>query len=118
MAKILIIDDSAFMRMQLVHILEQAGHGVIQAQNGAQGVRMAAEEKPDCVILDLLMPDMSGMEVMKAFKLKKIEIPVIVHTADIQETTRDACIKLGAKHFLNKPPREDRILQALQSVIR
>ena len=117
MAKILIIDDSAFMRMQLVHILEQGGHDVIQAQNGAQGVRMAAEEKPDCVILDLLMPDMSGMDVMKAFKLKTIDIPVIVHTADIQETTRDACIKLGAKQFLNKPPQEDGILKALRDAI-
>ena len=116
MAKVLIIDDSAFMRMQLASILEQAGHSVIQAQNGAEGVEMAAGKNPDCVILDLLMPGMSGTDVIRAFKLKKIGTPVIVHTADIQESTKEACAKLGVRHFLNKPPRQDEILRALKAV--
>ena len=117
MAKVLIIDDSAFMRMQLTVILEKAGHQVIQAGDGAMGVRMAAADKPDCVILDLLMPDMPGMHVINAFKLKKIDNPLIIHTVDIQESTRDACLKLGAKHFLNKPPQDDKIVQVVQAVI-
>ena len=116
-AKILVIDDSMFMRIQLADILGQAGYELVEASDGAQGVDLAEKTRPDCIILDLLLPDMTGQDVLKILRVKRLNAPVIVHTADIQATTREACLELGAKVFLNKPPQRDELLKAIETAL-
>ncbi len=113
MAKILIVDDSLFMRMQLKEILQNAGHQVVEAGGGEEGLKLAAGQSPDAIILDLLMPGLDGVAVLRKLREQGIQTPVIVHTADIQDSTRQQCLELGARAFLNKPPRPDELLAAL-----
>ena len=103
MAKILIVDDSVFQRRSLRKILDIDGHDIQEAANGRQGLEMLATSTPDCILLDILMPDMNGLSFLKALQQQKATIPVVVLTADIQDTTSQECLKLGAKEVIHKP---------------
>jgi CheY-like chemotaxis protein len=118
MAKILVIDDSMFMRMQVAEILKGGGHQVAQAGDAREGLGLVARVKPDCIVLDLLMPGMDGTTFLAAMREHKLTTPVIVHTADIQDATRRQCLDLGAKNFINKPPRKDELLAAVAAAVR
>ena len=113
MAKVLVIDDSMFMRMQIVDILKSGGHQVAQVGDSRQGLAMAGRLHLDCIILDLLMPDLDGLGFLAALGEQGIATPVIVHTADIQEVTRRKCLELGARRFINKPPKKQELLTAV-----
>jgi len=115
MARILIIDDSLLMRLKTRKILEKGQHEVIEALNGEDGLSKIMKKEPECVILDLLMPDMNGPDVLRKMRELKIDIPVIVCSADIQETTKKECFDLGIKKFLNKPPQEMEMLDAVNT---
>jgi CheY-like chemotaxis protein len=103
MAKILIIDDSSFQRRSIRKILEVDGHEIQEATNGRQGLEKIPTFTPDCILLDILMPDMNGFKFLKALQEQKSTIPVVVLTADIQDTTCQECLKLGAKQVVHKP---------------
>lgn len=64
MSSILVMDDSSFARQRLISILADAGHQVTDAANGLEGLEKAEKHMPDCIVLDLLMPEMSGLEVL------------------------------------------------------
>ncbi len=117
MPTILIIDDSSFQRTIIKKTLKNESYTCIEADNGRFGLEMAERESPDVIIVDLLMPDMDGIEFLKAIREKAITIPVIVLTSDIQDTTRDLCLKLGARSFLNKPLRTDDLIPAIRKVL-
>ena len=117
MAKILSIEDSAYQRRKIARILLAQGHEVVQATNGREGVEMVASTSPDCILLDLIMPEMGGMEVLQELSGQGSRVPVIVLTADIQETTRAACKELGAAAFVNKPPQENELGGAIERVL-
>ena len=110
---ILVIEDSVFTRKKVVSILTSHGFHVRQADNGNVGLALIAEREPDCILLDLLMPDVDGMTVLQRLSEQGSTIPVIVLTADIQETTRMRCMELGATAFLQKPPTEETLLEAI-----
>lgn len=103
MARILLVDDSRFQRKCIVKMLSELGHEVSEAENGALGLKAAEEIKPDMIISDLLMPEMDGIGLLRGLKSRGCTIPVVVVTADIQECTKQECLELGAKDFLNKP---------------
>jgi CheY-like chemotaxis protein len=103
MAKILVTDDSKFQRRWIARGVQNLGHEIIEAENGQQSLEMVESEKPDCVITDLLMPVMGGIEFMQELAKKGSKVPVVVVTADIQEDTKKHCQDLGAVAFLNKP---------------
>jgi CheY-like chemotaxis protein len=107
MAVILIIDDSAFTRKRIRDMVKAVGHETLEAANGREGLAMTAAHAPDCILTDLLMPEMDGIEVLEALRKGGSEIPVIVLTADIQESTHARCLALGAKAVMNKPPKQD-----------
>lgn len=117
MAKILIIEDSSYQRRKIARVLQAEGHEVVQATNGREGVEMVASTGPDLILLDLIMPEMDGIEVLQELSGQGSEIPTIVHTADIQETTRAACLELGAVAFVNKPARADDLREVVQRVL-
>lgn len=116
MAKVLIVDDSSLTRKILCRMIEQDGHETLQAANGNDGLHMMDTHKPDCVILDLLMPDMDGIEVLESLGDRVSEIPIVVLTSDIQDTTRQQCLDLGAVDFINKPPKEETLLKLIKDI--
>ena len=115
MAKILVTDDSMFLRRRTGNILKSAGHEVIEASDGNACLEQLAEAEPDLIFLDLVMPEMDGMEVLKHLQAAEHTVPVIVLTADIQDVVREECLQLGAVAFINKPPKEDEVLAAVQA---
>jgi CheY-like chemotaxis protein len=117
MANIMVVDDSRLIRNVLQEILTSDGHEVIEATNGQEAIKMIAEQTPDCIILDILMPEMDGFEVLKVLKNEAPKIPVVIQSADIQKTTRQKCFQLGAFSFTNKPPQKEEILMAVHEAI-
>ncbi len=105
MAKVLVIDDSSFQRKWIVRTVQALGHHAVEATNGREGLEMIDAEKPECITVDLNMPEMTGLEFLEEVKTRNLTTPVIVVTADIQSATRQRCEELGAVAFLNKPFR-------------
>lgn len=118
MPTILIIDDSWLTRRGVKRILSAQGYGVSEAENGLQAMEMIlSKETPvDAVILDLLMPEMSGVEFLEKLNEHKIKLPAIVLTADIQHTVKTKCIGLGASGFINKPPEPENLINLVNGL--
>jgi two-component system, chemotaxis family, chemotaxis protein CheY len=118
MAKILIIDDAKFMRMTLKNILEKANHQVIgEGENGIQAVELYRKLQPDLVIMDITMPEMSGIEAIKAIKNEFPQAKIIICSAIGQHKMVVEAIKAGAKDFIVKPFDENRLLEAVHRVL-
>ncbi len=117
MAKILIVDDSWLIRQSLKTLLAPIGYSVEEAVNGVEGLEKIIEYEPDCILLDLLMPELDGFGVLDAMNEKNLKNPVIVLTADIQDTSREKCIKLGVFGFVNKPPKDDELKDMLARAV-
>ena len=117
--KILIIEDSKNMSGMLKEILEHYGITVLQAFDGVSGLMAARREKPDLILLDLLLPKMSGYDVCNRIMKDNMtrHIPVlVVSTLD----TRDSMNKLrmaGARHFMKKPYDLDALLAKIKSLL-
>ena len=118
MAFIILIDDSRFTRNQLIKGLAGEGHKIVEAVNGKEGLEIIKSQIPDCIITDLLMPEMDGLALLKHLKEDGIDIPAIVMTADIQEDTKKRCMQLGAMEVLNKPPKEGQLREAIRKVLK
>jgi len=116
MATILVIEDSRFTRSSIARALKNNNYEVLEAENGAIGLDMAIQHKPDFIITDLLMPEMDGFELLENFRTRGIAIPVIVMSADIQETTRRRVLELGAKTLLHKPFQGPKLLAVLNNL--
>ena len=119
MARILIIDDSAFTRRQLRKVLISLGHDVVEAGTGAEGLSMLEEHTPNYVVTDLLMPEMDGFQFIDAVRKRTDalrETPILVLSADVQEASRYRTSELGAERFLNKPVKPEMIRMALEDI--
>jgi len=117
MALILLVDDSQFSRSLIMKILGRGAHTTLEAENGIGGLKILQDHTPDCIIADVLMPEMDGPKFLMALRNLHIDIPVIILTADIQEKTREICLELGAAEVLHKPPREADLLAAIDKAI-
>ena len=110
MQKILAVDDEADILTLLDYNLSKAGFTVIQAQDGPEAVELAKREKPDLIILDIMMPSMEGTDVCKILKQDEAasRIPIIMLTAKGEEIDRIVGLELGADDYITKPfsPRE------------
>jgi DNA-binding response OmpR family regulator len=101
--KILIVDDSRFLRIANERALVKAGHEVITAADGEEGLRLAQEQKPDLVVLDMLLPKLSGPEVLRALRknAETARIPVMVLTS-LPQTNAQKLIDEGATSYFAK----------------
>ncbi|WP_373898277.1 response regulator [Haloimpatiens sp. FM7315] len=118
MSKVLIVDDAAFMRMMIKDILEKNGFEVVgEANNGLKAVEIYTQEKPDVVTMDITMPDMDGIEAVKAIKKIDSSAKIIMCSAMGQQSMVMDAIKAGAKDFIVKPFQADRVLEAIRKVI-
>jgi two-component system nitrogen regulation response regulator NtrX len=109
-AKVLIIDDEESVRSSLKMIFEYEGYDVVLAANGEAGLKIAERESPDLIFLDIKMPQMDGMEVLKRLKEMDDQVPVIMISGHGDVATAFTASKLGAYGFIEKPPETERIL--------
>ena len=118
MAKIMLVDDAAFMRMMIKNTLTQQGYtDIVEAQDGAEAVTKFDEENPDLVFMDITMPNMDGLEALKAIKGGDPNATVVMCSAMGQEAMVIDAIKSGAKDFIVKPFKPDRILKAVKGIL-
>lgn len=119
MAKnVLIVDDAAFMRMMIKDILSKNGYNVVgEAENGKVAVDKFKELNPDLVTMDITMPEMDGLEALKAIKATNPGATVIMCSAMGQQAMVIEAIQAGAKDFIVKPFQADRVLEAVKKAI-
>lgn len=113
---ILIVDDAAFARRFIRKYLQVDGYEISEADNGRSALDIVRNQSPDCILTDILMPDLNGFEFLEILKQEGWQIPVIIITADIQDGSRDLCLELGAYGFINKPVKEDEVRQAVRKI--
>lgn len=118
MAKVLVVDDAAFMRMSIKQILEKNGHTMIaEAGTGTEAIQRFKEYKPDVTILDITMPEMSGLEALRIIKELDPKAKIVICSALGQQEQLARAIQLGAKDFIVKPFEPDRMIAALEKVL-
>lgn len=116
--KILLADDAAFMRMMLKDALTKGGYTEIyEAVDGADAVEKYDEIGPDLVILDITMPNMDGLEALKTIRGKNSNANVIMCSAMGQESMVMDAVRSGAKDFIVKPFKPDRILKTVTAIL-
>jgi DNA-binding response OmpR family regulator len=126
-AKILIVDDDSDVLDALTMVLESRGYQVITAQDGIEGLACFKAEKPDLMILDLLMPKMDGFGVMKELRDPRwaefSEIPILIQTAVREEASRrryklETGVELGADDYVEKPTSPDILLARVKKLVK
>ncbi len=116
--KIMLVDDAAFMRMMIKDTLQKNGYTeIVEAGNGEQAVNTYVAEKPDLILMDITMPVMDGLEALKKLKEMDSGVKVVMCSAMGQETMVVDALKLGAKDFIVKPFKPDRIMKTVNSIL-
>lgn len=116
--RVMIVDDAAFMRMMLQGILTKAGYNVVaQAENGEVAVSKYAEYRPDITTMDITMPQMDGIEALRAIMKHDSKAKIVMCSAMGQQSMVMDAIKSGAKDFIVKPFDPDRVLSAVQKAV-
>lgn len=116
--RILIVEDEPAMVAGLRDNFEFEGYDVISADNGVEGLERALTDDPDLVVLDLMMPRMSGLEVCKQLKGKRPSVPIIMLTARGQEIDKVVGLELGADDYVTKPFSIRELLARVKAVLR
>lgn len=118
MGRILVVDDEPSIVTLLQFNLEKAGFTVLTAADGKAGLKMAVEERPDLIVLDLMLPGMDGMDVCKTLRQEKVHIPILMLTARDDEFDKVLGLELGADDYLTKPfsPRE--VVARVKAILR
>lgn len=119
MTHILIVDDSPTETHILSTMLEKNGFSVITAENGDASVSKAKEEKPDLILMDVVMPGMNGYEASREISAdpETSAIPIIIVSSKNQETDRMWGLRQGAKDYIGKPAQEDELLGKINALI-
>ena len=115
--EVLVIDDEIQIRRLLRLTLEEAGYTVREAENGAAGIREVASHPPDAIILDLGLPDFSGVEVLKQVR-ESNATPVLILSVFGREESKIAGLDAGADDYLTKPFSDGELLARLRAVLR
>lgn len=117
-SKILIVDDSSLARRTARAMLEDLGFAVDEARDGAQALERYFIDRPDLVLLDMVMTGMYGLDVLAKLRELNPEVRVIVATADIQQSTQEEVRAAGAAGFINKPLNKQRLQTLVSSVLQ
>jgi DNA-binding response OmpR family regulator len=117
-AKILVVEDEPNMVVGLRDNFEFEGYEVITARDGVEGLQRALDESPDLVVLDVMMPRMSGLEVCKQLRAKRASLPIIMLTARGQEVDKVVGLELGADDYVTKPFSIRELLARVKAVLR
>ena len=117
MAKVLLVDDAAFMRMRCARLLQEEGHEVVEASNGREAVDVYQTAHPDAVLMDITMPEMDGLEALRAIRTIDPDARVAMLTAMGQQAIVIEAIKSGARDFVVKPFERERVLSAIAKLV-
>lgn len=117
MAKILLVDDAAFMRMRCAKLLIENGHETVEAENGEDAIRMYQTHKPDLVLMDITMPVMDGITATQQLKALDPHAKIVMVSALGQQTMVMEAIKSGALDFIVKPFQPEKILSTVKRVL-
>jgi len=115
--KLLLVDDSALARRSMRAILEGGGFDVVEAEDGMAALERYFLEKPDIVMLDLVMKGMYGLDVLAKLLQMDPAARVIVVSADVQEPSHTLVATAGASAFINKPVERERVLEVVHRVL-
>lgn len=119
MAKILVVDDSPTQLKNLVKLIEANGHEAVTATNGMEGVELAKSEKPDLILMDVVMPELNGFQATR--KITKdpetAGIPVVLVTTKDQTTDKVWGERQGAAGYVVKPPNEDELMSKINELL-
>ena len=115
---ILVVDDSPTERFFTVDVLTKAGYSVITAENGEEGIAKAKSEKPDLILMDVVMPGLNGYQATRTLTRddETKDIPIIVCTSKGQETDKIWGLRQGAVDYLVKPLNADELLQRVSAL--
>jgi len=113
-----IVDDEEGIRKALSRLLRASGLDAESYANGQEFLDAAAEHRPDCVVLDLHMPGMSGLQVLRKLKAAGQRLSIVVITAHDEPETRERCIDAGACAYLRKPLEDRLLLNAISAAMR
>ncbi len=114
--KILITDDSKLLRKKLRSELEALDCEVIEAENGKESVMLVMQEMPDCVFLDIVMPEVGGIEALQVIKEVSPEIPVVMLSSAGSPQKLMTTLKMGAMEFIQKPYQSEQIKKVVESI--
>ncbi len=117
MAKILVVDDTQFMRQRVTRLLREHGYQAIEAKDGEEAVRMYAQDEPDLVLMDITMPNMDGLAALSEIRAYDPKAKVIMLTALGHQAIALEAIQAGAKDFLVKPYEPGQVLRTVQRVL-
>jgi two-component system nitrogen regulation response regulator NtrX len=117
-SRILVIDDEAAIRDSLKMILEYEDYGFLGASSGQEGLALVQRDRPDLVLLDIKMPGMDGMEVLRKLRALDDTLPVVMISGHGTTSTAVDAIKSGAIDFLDKPLSSERVIVTLQNVLK
>ncbi|MCH7983235.1 MAG: response regulator [Chloroflexi bacterium] len=117
MAKILVVDDAAFMRIRCSKLLIENGHEVVEAATGREAVEQYKSTSPDAVLLDITMPDMDGLSALKEIRALDSDARVAMVTAMGQQSIVMEALQAGAKDFIVKPFDAERVLAAVKKLV-
>ena len=117
--RILIVDDSFYMRTMLKNMLTDAGYEVVgEAPNGQTALELAKETKPDLVTLDVILPDNTGLDVLKGIKKDHPDMKIIIVSAVGQEVIVHEAIENGALAYIVKPFSEEKVLETVGNALK
>lgn len=119
MARILVVDDSPTLLSGTTKILVSGGHEVIPAVSGEEGVEKALSEKPDLIVMDVVMPGISGFQATRTITTtpETENIPIIMLTTKDQETDKVWAKRQGAKDYVVKPPEKQELLDKIAALL-
>lgn len=116
-AKILVVDDEKSIIELLTMSLEREGYEVVSAQDGERAVKTAVKERPDLIVLDVMLPDMDGFEVLGKLR-KDISAPVIMLTARAEDIDKILGLELGADDYITKPFNPRELIARIKAILR
>ncbi|MCB1632423.1 MAG: response regulator [Pseudomonadales bacterium] len=119
MARILIVDDSPTENFSIGSLLGRQGHDVIAAESGEEGIRLAREQRPDLILMDIVMPGLNGFQATRQLTRdpQTAMIPIVILTSKSQDTDRVWAERQGAKGYLTKPVEEAVLLSTITHVL-
>jgi twitching motility two-component system response regulator PilH len=119
MARILIVDDSPSQLMGMKRIVEKLGHEALTAEDGAAGVEAAKANKPDLILMDVVMPNLNGFQATRAISKEATtsHIPIVLVTTKDQETDKVWGMRQGAKAYITKPFNENQLVEVINGLL-
>lgn len=118
MKRILVVDDEEILRMLICDTLEDTGYDIDEAEDGIEAVKKIRQQTYDLIILDYMMPNLSGIEVIEELPMEvKQNTPILILTAKAQESDRQIALEKGANYFMSKPFSPIELLGLVEDIL-